>query len=120
MSKAMEGLHLGHCGLSLSGSTDRGVRAVIHTTAAEAAVPRTKSAKKHLRQTKSRTATNRAQRSRLRSAVKAARNAKTAEEKQATVRTAEALLDRAGRKGQIHPNTAARTKKRLAKATKAK
>lgn len=120
MSKAMEGLHLGIGSLSLLGSPDRVVRAVIHTTAAEDAVPRTKSAKKHQRQTKSRTATNRAQRSRIRSAVKAVRTAQTAEERLAALKTAESLLDRAGRKRQIHPNTAARTKKRLAKAAKAK
>jgi small subunit ribosomal protein S20 len=104
----------------LSGSPDRVVRAVIHTTAAEDAVPRTKSAKKHERQTKSRTAANRAQRSRIRSAVKAVRAAQTAEDKLAALKTAESLLDRAGRKLQIHPNTAARTKRRLAKVAKAK
>jgi small subunit ribosomal protein S20 len=78
-------------------------------------VPRTRSAKKALRQTKSRTATNRGQRSQLRTAVKAARQAKTPEERQAAVRLAEQLLDRAGRKGIIHKNTAARTKSKLVK-----
>jgi small subunit ribosomal protein S20 len=68
-----------------------------------------------MRQTKTRTAANRAQRSALRSAVKKARTA-TGEAKKAAVLEAERLLDRAGRKKLIHPNTAARTKSRLQKA----
>jgi small subunit ribosomal protein S20 len=91
--------------------------ALIRTTT-EVAVPRSASAKKHLRQTKTRTATNRAQRSQLRTAVKAARTAATLEERQAAIKVAERMLDRAGRKGIIHPNTAARTKTRLAKSSK--
>jgi small subunit ribosomal protein S20 len=67
-----------------------------------------------MRQTKTRTAANRAQRSALRSAVKKARTA-TGEAKKAAVLEAERLLDRAGRKKLIHPNTAARTKSRLSK-----
>jgi small subunit ribosomal protein S20 len=79
-------------------------------------VPRTRSAKKAMRQTKSRTALNRAQRSALRSAVKKAKAATgTAEERKAAVLEAERLLDRAGRKNIVHPNTAARTKSRLSK-----
>lgn len=78
-------------------------------------MPRSRSAKKHMRQTKARTATNRAQRSALRTAVKKARTAATPEERQAAVLEAERLLDRAGRKRLIHPNTAARTKSRLRK-----
>lgn len=81
-------------------------------------MPRSASAKKHQRQTKTRTAANRAQRSQLRTAVKAARTAATPEQRQAAVKAAERMLDRAGRKGIIHPNTAARTKKRLAKSAK--
>lgn len=81
----------------------------------EVAVPRSSSAKKHLRQTKTRTTANRAQRSRLRTAVKAVRSAKSAEERQEAYRVAERLLDRAGRKRLVHPNLAARTKQRLAK-----
>jgi small subunit ribosomal protein S20 len=67
-----------------------------------------------MRQTKTRTAVNRAQRSALRSAVKKARAA-TGEERKAAILEAERLLDRAGRKKLIHPNTAARTKSRLKK-----
>lgn len=78
-------------------------------------MPRSRSAKKAMRQTEARTATNRAQRSALRTAVRKARTAATAEERKAAIATAEQLLDRAGRKNLIHPNTAARTKSRLKK-----
>jgi len=72
-----------------------------------------------MRQTKARTAVNRAQRSALRSAVKKAKAATgTAEERKAAILEAERLLDRAGRKNIVHPNTAARTKSRLAKIAK--
>jgi small subunit ribosomal protein S20 len=64
-----------------------------------------------MRQTKVRSARNKGQRSELRTAVKQARNAPSAE----TLATAESLIDRAGRKRLIHPNTAARSKSRLAK-----
>jgi len=80
-------------------------------------VPRIKSAKKRMRQTKTRTARNKAQRSQLRNAVKKVRTAPAAEAPQAFA-TAEKLLDRAARKRLVHPNTAARQKSRLAKATK--
>lgn len=82
-------------------------------------MPRTRSAKKHMRQTKARTAVNRAQRSALRSAVKKAKaTGATAEERKAALLEAERLLDRAGRKNLIHRNTAARTKSRLSKLAK--
>jgi small subunit ribosomal protein S20 len=78
-------------------------------------VPKIRSAKKRLRQTKTRTAQNRAQRSRLRSAVKKARQATDPEARAAALAQAEQLLDRAGRKRLIHPNAAARLKSRLVK-----
>jgi small subunit ribosomal protein S20 len=78
-------------------------------------VPRIKSAKKRMRQTKVRTAANKTQRSALRTAVKKARTAAPAEAAEA-LKGAESLLDRAGRKNLVHRNTAARTKSRLAKA----
>ena len=81
-------------------------------------MPRTKAAKKHQRQTKTRTATNRQQRSKLRTVVKHARAAGP-EQLPAAIKLAEQSLDRAGRKGLIHPNAAARLKSRLAKRTKA-
>lgn len=75
-------------------------------------MPRTKSAKKQMRQARSRTARNRGQRSALRTALKQARS--SAESKPEAVK----LLDRAARKGLIHPNKAARLKSHLAKAAK--
>lgn len=82
-------------------------------------MPRIKSAKKRMRQTKTRTARNRAQRSQLRTAVKKVRSAAGTPEAGAALATAEQLLDRAARKRLVHPNTAARQKSRLAKAAKA-
>lgn len=81
-------------------------------------MPRIKSAKKRQRQTKVRTARNKAQRSTLRTAVKKVRSAATPAEAQAALKEAEALVDRAGRKNLIHRNAAARTKSRLAKLVK--
>lgn len=75
-------------------------------------MPRIKSAKKRMRQTKVRTARNKAQRSELRTAVKKARTTPSG----TALTEAVSLVDRAGRKRLIHPNTAARTKSRLAKA----
>ena len=60
-------------------------------------MPRTKSAKKAMRQTKSRTERNRAQRSQLRSAIKKVRSATTAAEAEKAYASAATLLDRAGR-----------------------
>ncbi len=82
-------------------------------------MPRIKSAKKRMRQTKVRTARNKAQRSTLRNAVKKARTATTPAETLEAFKTAEALIDRAGRKNLVHRNTAARTKSRLAKLANA-
>ena len=81
-------------------------------------MPRTKSDKKAMRQSKSRTARNRAQRSALRTAVKKVRSSGDAKESAAAYLEATKLLDRSGRKGLIHKNTAARQKSRLAKAIK--
>ncbi len=78
-------------------------------------MPRIKSSKKRMRQTRTRTARNRAQRSKLRSAVKRVKVAPTQKEAQEALLAAERLLDRAGRKHLVHPNNAARHKSRLAK-----
>lgn len=76
-------------------------------------VPRIASAKKNMRKTRAATARNRAQRSSLRTALKTAKaDASSSEEKLKAVQ----LLDRAARKGLIHPNAAARQKSSLAKA----
>jgi small subunit ribosomal protein S20 len=85
----------------------------------EVFVPRIKSAKKRMRQTKSRTARNKAQRSQLRNAVKKVRLAAGTPDATPALAAAEKLLDRAARKRLVHPNTAARQKSRLAKATEA-
>jgi small subunit ribosomal protein S20 len=67
-----------------------------------------------MRQTRVRTAENRTQRSRLRTALKKVRAAAGAEAEKAYAEAVQ-LLDRAGRKHLIHPNAAARQKSRLAK-----
>jgi small subunit ribosomal protein S20 len=75
------------------------------------------SALKRARQTERRTAVNRANKSRLRSALRAFRESlakgdgKTAE---THFRTTASLIDKAIQKGTIHANTAARYKSRLA------
>jgi small subunit ribosomal protein S20 len=79
-------------------------------------VPRTKSAKKQMRQSRRRAAQNRTQRSQLRTALKRVRTAASADDATNAYLDAAQLLDRAGRKKLIHPNAAARHKSRLAKA----
>lgn len=83
-------------------------------------MPKIRSAKKRMRQNTKARERNRQQRATLRSAVKKVRTAETREAAAAAITSAEALLDRAARKRLVHPNTAARLKSRLAKATKAK
>ena len=80
-------------------------------------MPRTKSAKKQMRKAKVATARNRSQRSALRTAMKRLRGLleKGGAEAKRALHEAEKLLDRAGRKRLIHPNTAARQKSRLTK-----
>ncbi len=81
-------------------------------------VPKIKSAKKALRQARTRTVRNRAQRSALRTAVKGVRAAPSADSAAAAYTTAARLLDRAARKGLIHRNNAARQKRQLAATVK--
>ncbi|MBM4188317.1 MAG: 30S ribosomal protein S20 [Gemmatimonadetes bacterium] len=78
-------------------------------------MPRLKSAKKRMRQAKSRTALNRTQRSQLRTAVKRVRQATDDKARADALAVASKLLDRAGRKRLIHPNAAARQKSRLSR-----
>ncbi len=80
-------------------------------------MPRIKSAKKRMRQSRKATAANRQQRSQLKTALKKVRAA-SGEAAAVAYRDAEKLLDRAGRKNLLHRNTAARQKSRLAKAIK--
>ncbi len=79
-------------------------------------MPRIKSAKKRMRQTKTRTARNKATRSELRTAIKKVRSAATPADAAKAMKEAEQMIDRAGRKNIVHRNTAARTKSRLAKS----
>lgn len=79
-------------------------------------MPNIASAKKNMRKSRAATVRNRAQRSALRTALK---KAKTADSAPDVKMTAVVLLDRAARKGLIHPNNAARHKSRLAKAANA-
>jgi small subunit ribosomal protein S20 len=74
-------------------------------------VPKIRSAKKKMRQARTHLAHNRGQRSAIKTAVKKARTAATPE----SVREAIRALDRGASKGQIHRNTAARKKSRLAR-----
>jgi small subunit ribosomal protein S20 len=83
-------------------------------------VPRIKSAKKRMRQTKTRTARNKATRSELRTAIKKVRSAASPADAAKAMKEAEQMIDRAGRKNIVHRNTAARTKSRLAKSLAAK
>jgi small subunit ribosomal protein S20 len=77
-------------------------------------VPRIKSAKKALRQARTHQVHNRAQRSALRTALKRVRAATSGDLAAQAYTVAVRLLDRAARKGLIHPNNAARHKSRLA------
>ena len=83
-------------------------------------MPRIKSAKKAMRQAKTRTIHNRGQRSALRTALKRVRTAETPAAAAQAYTVAARLLDRAARRGIVHPNNAARHKSRLAKYVKAK
>jgi small subunit ribosomal protein S20 len=79
-------------------------------------VPNIKSAKKDMRKSRAAAVRNRAQRSALRTALKKARAGEATAE---TVTDAVSLLDRAARKGLIHPNKAARHKSQLARKANA-
>lgn len=77
-------------------------------------MPKLRSAKKALRQSRRRAAHNRTQRSALRTALKRVRNAATRQDALQAYGVAVRLLDRAARQGLIHANNAARHKSRLA------
>ena len=81
-------------------------------------MPKIKSAKKAMRQARTRTARNKAQRSTLRTALKRVRAAATADAAAAAYGLAARVLDQAARKGLIHKNNAARQKSRLAALVK--
>jgi len=83
-------------------------------------VPKIRSSKKRMRQSRKARDRNRQQRTALRNTVKKARAVRGTAEAGPALLAAEQLLDRAARKRLIHPNTAARQKSRLAKASRAK
>ena len=76
----------------------------------------TASAEKRIRQEARRTEHNRAQRSRLKTAIKKVGSANTPEEAQGALKEVSALLDRLATRRIIHPNKAARKKSQLARA----
>jgi small subunit ribosomal protein S20 len=76
-------------------------------------MPIIKSSMKDTRRIKSRTARNRAEKSRVRTAVKAVRAAKNHEEAQIKLREATKAIDKAWSHGVIKRNTASRVKSRL-------
>jgi small subunit ribosomal protein S20 len=81
-------------------------------------MPHPPSAKKRHRQSLVRRERNLTRRTAARSAVRAAREAISSgaqDEAEAAIRRAGSLLDRAARKGTLHPNNAARRKSRLAR-----
>jgi len=73
------------------------------------------SSKKRIRQTETRTLRNRAQRSRLRTAVKRVLGADDAAQAQEELVRTAAMLDRYAARRLIHPNKAARKKSQLAR-----
>lgn len=76
-------------------------------------MPNIKSAKKRMELSRVARAKNRAERSRIRSAVKSVENASAADEGEARLKDAVALLDRAATRRLIHPNRVGRIKSRL-------
>jgi small subunit ribosomal protein S20 len=80
-------------------------------------LPNVKSAEKRMRTNKIREQRNKAARSRLRTAIKKARQVE-GENAESAFLQAKSLLDRAARKRLIHPNKAARLKSQLARVAK--
>ncbi len=78
-------------------------------------MPNIKSAIKRMNKSREQNARNRAKRSRLRTALKKAREATDAKTAQARFREAQLLLDRAGTSRLLHPNAVARMKSALAR-----
>lgn len=76
-------------------------------------MPNVKSAEKRMRTNEIRAQRNRQQRSRLRNAIRRVRQAENPEAAGEALQSAISLIDRAARKGIIHPNKAARDKSRL-------
>lgn len=78
-------------------------------------MPNIKSAQKRMELSREARVKNRAQRSKIRTAVKLVRSADDAEQAQQRLGEAVALLDRAANRRLIHPNRVARIKSQLAR-----
>ncbi|GMV06149.1 MAG: hypothetical protein AMXMBFR53_24250 [Gemmatimonadota bacterium] len=78
-------------------------------------MPNIKSAQKRMELSRAARLKNRAERSRIRTAMKRVRQAATAEEGQARLVEAQAVLDRAANRRLYHPNAVARLKGQLMK-----
>jgi small subunit ribosomal protein S20 len=78
-------------------------------------VPNIKGSEKRMRQQRRREARNRAQRSRMRTAIKKVMTATDAGEATEAYRETVAILDRYASRRLIHPNKAARKKSQLAR-----
>jgi small subunit ribosomal protein S20 len=76
-------------------------------------MPNLKSAKKRMELSRAARTKNRAERSRVRTAIKRVRASTTAEEALARFRDAQAILDRAATRKLVHPNAVARLKGQL-------
>jgi len=76
-------------------------------------MPNIKSAKKRMELSRSARLKNRAERSRIRTAIKRVRRTTTREEGQARLVEAQAILDRAATRRLFHPNAVARVKGQL-------
>ena len=84
-------------------------------TLVEASLANTSSAEKRIRQERKRTAHNRTQRTRIKTAVKKVSAAANATEAQQAFQEVSALLDRLASRRIIHRNKAARKKSQLAR-----
>ena len=82
-------------------------------------MPNIKSAKKRVRLSRTANAHNRAERSRIRTAVKRVENAKDAATAETEYRKVQVLLDRAATGRLLHPNAVARMKSNLARRVSA-
>lgn len=81
-------------------------------------MPNTKSAEKRMRQQEQRRERNRAQKSKLKTAIKRVMTADSAEDATTAYRQTAAMLDRFANRRLIHPNKAQRKKAQLAKLVK--
>jgi small subunit ribosomal protein S20 len=82
-------------------------------------LPNSKSADKRMRQEEKRNLRNRAQRSRLKTAIKRVVQAEDAATAESAFKESAAMLDRFATRRLIHPNKAARKKSQLARLVKA-